>query len=66
MDNQWKDETCCSCDFRRDKKCRKFPPSLVRPREFVHGEVGSHVNDAIYDYPEVGTLTEACSCWREK
>jgi len=62
MDNQWKEETCKTCDFAMgweeveefDEKylcgsCRKHPPS-----------------NSIDNYPPILESTLACSCWREK
>ena len=57
MDNQWKCETCGTCDFVVnwssyencifEGQCRKNPPCN-------------------YSYPVVRNDTPACSCWRNK
>ena len=60
MDNQWKAETCRTCNFVVEwwsesgfdnGICRKNPPSL------------KGVN--IDHYPSVTKTSLACSCWRD-
>ena len=58
MDNQWKTETCGTCNFvvewriGSSGQCRKNPPTQPKP-------------DAIGHYPLVYKSNKACSCWRE-
>ena len=66
MDNEWKDKKCGNCDFRKlissvGSKCYKNPPTLEQSRE----EGKSHIYGAHYAYPDVGTTSAACSCWRD-
>ena len=66
MDNQWKEETCGTCDFRINGECLKNPPTLQQTKQCIVGEIGVHVNKATYEYPDVNEDSKACSCWREK
>jgi len=61
MDNQWKNESCGTCDFAMEWKtgqstsdCQRNPP-VQRSSIFIH-----------FLYPVVEKHTPACSCWREK
>jgi len=57
MDNQWKNETCGTCDFvveweeDTEGQCRKNPPLQI------NANVANH-------YSYVHKTNPACSCWR--
>jgi len=67
MDNEWKCQTCGTCDFRAEnKECRKSPPHIQSKRKLVSAETGCYAVEASYAYPMVKNGTPACSYWRER
>ena len=68
MDDQWKDETCGTCYFNIDKKCRRTPPSFEDFKTCCSDTgIGIPLERKYpsFDYCLVDEKTLACYYWRE-